>query len=184
MRITTIPANAHNKVVAGENAKAANEMSSVKDHLTWDEFMSFYNHQFDEHEKDLELARDIFCFACATSLRNGDLERLSKSCFDYHDDPTSFTFVCKKTGENITINLNEWSKSIYMKYKDIPTQNGFLFPPMSRYKLNRCLKNTAKMLCGDHRADAISNHTARRTFFALINMFNELSKINKIFNNA
>ena len=167
-------------------ADAATAQTTAKKmtRMTWDEFMSFYNHQFDEHEKDLELARDIFCFACATSLRNGDLERLSKSCFDYHDDPTSFTFVCKKTGENITINLNEWSKSIYMKYKDIPTQNGFLFPPMSRYKLNRCLKNTAKMLCGDHRADAISNHTARRTFFALINMFNELSQIHQIFNNA
>ena len=170
-----IPANAHNKVVAGENAKAANEMSSVKDYLTWDEFMSFYNYQFDENEKDLEVARDIFCFACATSLRNGDLEVLSKSCFDNTDDPTSFTFVCKKTDENITINLNEWSKSIYMKYKDIPTQNGLLFPPKSRYELNRCLKNIVKMLCGDHRFDAITTHTARRTFFAQINMF-KLSK--------
>jgi hypothetical protein len=43
---------------------------------------------------------------------------------------------------------------------------------MSRYKLNRCLKNTAKMLYGDHRADAISNHTARRTF--LSNIANEI----------
>ena len=79
MNKNTIPANAHNEVVAGENAKAANEMSSVKDYLTWDEFMSFYNYQFDENEKDLEVARDIFCFACATSLRNGDLETVPPS---------------------------------------------------------------------------------------------------------
>jgi integrase len=160
-----IPANAHNKVVAGENAKAANEMSSVKDYLTWDEFMAFYNHQFDEYDKNLELARDIFCFACATSLRNRDLEALSKTCFDTPDDPTSFTFVCKKTGENTKIYLNEWSKSIYMKYKDMPTQNGLLFPPKSECEMNRCLKKIAKMLWGDHRLDAINTHTARRTFF-------------------
>ena len=120
--------NNFNKSVSGEVAVAATTTNEMKNYLTWDEFMAFYNYQFDENEKDLEVARDIFCFACATSLRNGDLEVLSKSCFDNTDDPTSFTFVCKKTGENITINLNEWSKSIYMKYKDIPSR--FITPVM------------------------------------------------------
>jgi hypothetical protein len=69
-----------------------------------------------------------------------------------------------------------------MKYKDIPTQNGLLFPPKSRYELNRCLKNIAKMLCGDHRFDAISTHTARRTFFAQINMFIVEMKVENSFN--
>ena len=163
MKTNSIPANAHNKVVAGENA--TNEMSTVKNYLTKDEFMLFYNHPFDELHKDLELVRDIFCFQCATSLRYNDLEALSKSCFDNPDDTTSFTFVCKKTGENTKISLNEWSKSIYMKYKDMPTQNGLLFPPKSECEMNRCLKKIAKILWGDHRLDAINTHTARRTFF-------------------
>ena len=182
MNKNTIPANAHNEVVAGENAKAANEMSSVKDYLTWDEFMSFYNYQFDENEKDLEVARDIFCFACATSLRNGDLEVLSKSCFDNTDDPTSFTFVCKKTDDAPTIFLNEYSKSIYMKYKDRETEKGLLFPKKSNQKMNKCLKKIARRLgitrevskteyCGNDRSDItakicdiIATHAGRRTF--------------------
>ena len=107
---------------------------------------------------------------------------LRKSCFDNPDNPTSFTFVSKKTDDNLTIYLNEWSKSIYMKYKDTPTQNGLLFPTKSGDKMRRCLKNIAKMLkidreitvtqyCGEHRIDetskmydVIGTHTARRTF--------------------
>ena len=151
-------------------------------YLTWDEFLLFYNYEFNELQKDLELARDRFCFCCATSLRHSDLEVLRKSCFDSPDDPTSFTFVSKKTDDNLTIYLNEWSKSIYMKYKDIPTQNGLLFPTKSGDKMRKCLKKIAKMLkidreitvtqyCGDRRIDetskmydVIATHTARRTF--------------------
>ena len=69
-----------------------------------------------------------------------------------------------------------------MKYKDIPTDNGLLFPTKSGDKMRRCLKNIAKALnidreititryCGDRRIDetikmydAIGTHTARRTF--------------------
>ena len=97
-------------------------------YLTWDEFLLFYNCEFDELEKDLELARDRFCFCCATSLRHSDLELLKKSHFDNPDDPTSFTIVSKKTDDAPTIFLNEYSKSIYMKYKDRDTDKGLLFP--------------------------------------------------------
>ena len=151
-------------------------------YLDWDEFLQFYNCEFDELEKDLELARDRFCFCCATSLRHSDLALLKKSHFDNPDDPTSFTIVSKKTDDAPTIFLNEYSKSIYMKYKDIPTQNGLLFPTKSGDKMRKCLKNIAKMLkidreitvtqyCGEHRIDetskmydVIGTHTARRTF--------------------
>ena len=151
-------------------------------YLHWDEFLLLYNYEFDELHKDWELARDRFCFCCLTSLRHSDLSVLKKSCFDHPDDPTSFTFVSKKTDDNLTIYLNEMSKKIYMKYKDIPTDNGLLFPTKSGDKMRRCLKNIAKALnidreititryCGDRRIDetikmydAIGTHTARRTF--------------------
>ena len=45
-------------------------------YLNWDEFLLFYNCEFDELEKDLELARDRFCFCCATSLRHTLVEGL------------------------------------------------------------------------------------------------------------
>ena len=151
-------------------------------YLTWDEFLLFYNYEFDELEKDLELARDRFCFCCATSLRHSDLALLKKSHFDNPDDPTSFTIVSKKTDDAPTIFLNEYSKSIYMKYKDRDTDKGLLFPRKSNQKMNKCLKKIACRLgitrevskteyCGTDRSDItakvcdiIATHAGRRTF--------------------
>ena len=151
-------------------------------YLTWDEFLLFYNCEFDELEKDLELARDRFCFCCATSLRHSDLALLKKSNFDNHDNPKSFSIVSKKTDDALTIPLNEYSRSIYMKYKDKDSDNGLLFPKKSNQKMNKCLKKIALRLginrevskteyCGKDRSDItikisdiISTHAARRTF--------------------
>ena len=151
-------------------------------YLTWKEFLKFYNYKFDELEKDLELARDRFCFCCATSLRHSDLELLKKSHFDDPDNPTSFTIITKKTIDAPTIFLNEYSKSLYMKYKDMKTDKGLLFPRKSNQKMNKCLKKIAHRLeitrevskteyCGNDRSDIttkicdiIATHTGRRTF--------------------
>ena len=151
-------------------------------YLTWDEFLLFYNCEFDELEKDLELARDRFCFCCATSLRHSDLELLKKSHFDNPDDPTSFTIVSKKTDDAPTIFLNEYSKSLYMKYKDRDTEKGLLFPKKSNQKMNKSLKKIACKLgitrevskteyCGTDRSDIttricdiLATHAGRRTF--------------------
>ena len=151
-------------------------------YLTWKEFLKFYNYKFDELEKDLELARDRFCFCCATSLRHSDLELLKKSHFDDPDNPTSFTIITKKTIDAPTIFLNEYSKSLYMKYKDMKTDKGLLFPRKSNQKMNKCLKKIAQRLeitrevskteyCGNDRSDIttkicdiIATHTGRRTF--------------------
>ena len=151
-------------------------------YLTWDEFLLFYNYEFDELEKDLELARDRFCFCCATSLRHSDLALLKKSHFDDPDDPKSFTIVSKKTIDAPTICLNEYSKALYMKYKDRETEKGLLFPKKSNQKMNKCLKKIACRLgltrevskteyCGTERndittkiCDIIATHAGRRTF--------------------
>ena len=151
-------------------------------YLTWDEFLQLYNYEFDILEKDLELARDRFCFCCATSLRHSDLELLKKSDFNNPDNPKAFSFVSKKTSDALTIYLNEYSKKIYMKYKDMETEEGLLFPKKSNQKMNKCLKKIARMLgitrevsktefCGNERSDIttkicdiIATHTGRRTF--------------------
>ena len=151
-------------------------------YLTWDEFLLFYNYEFDELEANLELARDRFCFCCATSLRHSDLELLKKAHFDNPDDPTSFTIVSKKTDDAPTIFLNDYSKSIYMKYKDRETANGLLFPRKSNQKMNKSLKKIACKLgitrevskteyCGTDRSDIttricdiLATHAGRRTF--------------------
>ena len=42
-------------------------------------------YKFDDDEKNLELARDMFCFMAFTSLRYSDLEKLKKAnVFDDH----------------------------------------------------------------------------------------------------
>lgn len=78
--------------------------------------------------------------------------------------------------------MNDYSREIYNKYKDIPTPNGLLFPPKSNQKMNDNLKVIAVMLgftreiskmqyCGKERVedterlcDVIGTHSARRTF--------------------
>jgi integrase len=151
-------------------------------YLTWDEFLQFYNCEFDELEKDLELARDRFCFCCVTSLRHSDLALLKKCHFDHPDNPKSFSIVSKKTDDALVIPLNKYSRSIYEKYKDKVSDNGLLFPKKSNQKMNKCLKKIALRLgitrevskteyCGNVRSDIttricdiIATHAGRRTF--------------------
>ena len=150
--------------------------------LTWEEFEKLYNYKFSEGEENLELTRDRFCFACVTSLRYSDLVILKKADFDDYDNPTSFSFVSKKTHDSLTIFLNKYSKELYQKYKDIPTKDGLMFPPKSLDKMNKNLKVIAEKLGftrditkmqfsgktridETHRlCDVIGTHTARRTF--------------------
>ena len=150
--------------------------------LKWDEFMKLYNYEFDELEKHLELTSDRFCFSCLTSLRHSDLEILKKAHFDDFDNPTSFSFVSKKTNDSLTIYLHRYAKELYQKYKDVPTKNGLLFPPKSNQKMNNNLKIIAERLgftrlisrmqySGKDRiedtqrlCDVIATHSARRTF--------------------
>ena len=57
---------------------------------------------------------------------HSDMEILKKADFDDFDNPTSFSFVSKKTHDSLTIFLNKYSKELYMKYRDIPTRDGLM----------------------------------------------------------
>ena len=90
--------------------------------------------------------------------------------------------MSKKTDDAPTIFLNEYSKSLYVKYKDSETEKGLLFPKKSNQKMNKCLKKIACRLgitrevskteyCGTDRSDIttkicdiIATHAGRRTF--------------------
>lgn len=170
------------EVVKHKTAKLEITKPKAINYLTWEEFEKLFSYEFKEGEEHLELTRDRFCFCCATSLRHSDMEILKKADFDDHDNPTCFSFVSKKTHDELTIFLNKYSKALYQKYKDIPTRDGLMFPPKSNQKMNDNLKVIAEMLgftrvitkmqfCGKERidvtrrlCDVIGTHSARRTF--------------------
>lgn len=169
-------------VLKHKTKKLEQSKPKAVNYLKWEEFEQLYNYKFGEGEEHLELTRDRFCFACATSLRHSDLEILKKADFDDFENPDSFSFISKKTHDSLTIFLNKYSRELYQKYKDIPTRDGLLFPPKSNQKMNDNLKIIAERLgftriitkmqfCGKTRVDdaqrlcdVIGTHSARRTF--------------------
>lgn len=170
------------EVLEHKTPKLEESKPKAVNYLKWEEFEQMYNYKFKEGEEHLELTRDRFCFSCVTSLRHSDIEILKKSDFDDYDNPSSFSFVSKKTHDNLTIFLNKYSKELYLKYRDIPTKDGLMFPPKSNQKMNDNLKIIAEMLgftrditkmqfSGRERiddtqrlCDVIGTHSGRRTF--------------------
>ena len=108
--------------------------------LKYKELMDFYNYKFAEDEKNLELARDMFCFMAFTSIRYSDLENLKKaSVFEDHIE------ICtKKTHDKLTIPLTIHAKEIINKYKDEENKNGKMFRVYANQKINALLKRAAK----------------------------------------
>lgn len=83
--------------------------------LTWEELMKVYNHTFEQPY--LSRTRDVFCFCCFTSLRYSDAAALRKT--DIYDDAIHIT--TQKTNDKITIELNNYSRTILQRYADNDT---------------------------------------------------------------
>lgn len=104
--------------------------------LTWDELMRVYNHQFDAPY--LDRVRDVFCFCCFSSLRYSDVYALKKT--DVYND--AIHIVTQKTNDKITIELNDYTKEILAKYKDLKGDKAL--PVISNQKMNDYLKEVCK----------------------------------------
>lgn len=104
--------------------------------LTWDELMRVYNHTFEFPY--LERVRDVFCFCCFTSLRYSDVLALKKT--DIYKDALHIT--TQKTNTALTIELNDYSRAILDKYKDMDGEKAL--PVISSQKMNKYLKEVCR----------------------------------------
>ena len=135
--------------------------------------------------RDLDLAgskldpvRDIFLFCCFSSLRHSDADNLRRS--DIKGDHMDVTTI--KTGDSVSIELNDITKAILEKYKDVPFKDNKALPSFTNQSMNRSLKELCKLAeindpvrittyKGNVRHDdvypkweLVGTHTGRRTF--------------------
>lgn len=144
--------------------------------LTWEELMKLYSYDFENDYKDK--LRDLFCFLCFTGLRFSDLKTLKRD----HVKNDHILVVTEKTIDPLKIELNDFSKEILDKYKDIEFPKNLALPVISQQNFNDDIKIIAALLEFDERInevyfigskrheksyykhEIISSHAGRRTF--------------------
>lgn len=146
--------------------------------LTWDELNRLREFKIPSNKQALERVRDVFLFQCFTGLRYSDVFNLRRS--DIKGDHIEVTTV--KTSDSLIIELNNHSKAILDKYKDVAFEDDKVLPVITNQKMNDYLKELAEMAGidepirqtyykGNERIDEITpkyallgTHAGRRTF--------------------
>lgn len=146
--------------------------------LTWDELNRLREFKIPSNKQALERVRDVFLFQCFTGLRYSDVFNLRRS--DIKGDHIEVTTV--KTSDSLIIELNNHSKAILDKYKDVAFENDKVLPVITNQKMNDYLKELAEMAGidepvrqtyykGNERIDEVTpkyallgTHAGRRTF--------------------
>ena len=146
--------------------------------LTWDELNKLKDYKILPDKQYLERVRDVFLFCCFSSLRYSDIRNLKRS--DVQPDHIEVTTV--KTADSLIIELNDHSKAILEKYKDVQFEDDMVLPVISNQKMNDYLKELGELAeidapvwetyyKGNERIDEIfpkyallSTHAGRRTF--------------------
>ena len=146
--------------------------------LTWDELNRLREFKIPSNKQALERVRDVFLFQCFTGLRYSDVFNLRRS--DIKGDHIEVTTV--KTSDSLIIELNNHSKAILDKYKDVAFEDDKVLPVITNQKMNDYLKELAEMAGidepirqtyykGNERIDEftpkyalLGTHAGRRTF--------------------
>lgn len=146
--------------------------------LTWNELNRLREFKIPSNKQALERVRDVFLFQCFTGLRYSDVFNLRRS--DIKDDYIEVTTV--KTSDSLIIELNNHSKAILDKYKDVAFEDDKVLPVITNQKMNDYLKELAEMAGidkpirqtyykGNERIDEVTpkyallgTHAGRRTF--------------------
>jgi integrase len=146
--------------------------------LTWDELNKLKTCNIPQNKQYLERVRDVFLFCCFTGLRYSDVYNLRTS--DVKADHIEITTV--KTADSLVIELNNHSKAILEKYKDVHFEDNKVLPVISNQKMNDYLKELGELAeinepiretyyKGNQRIDEVTpkyallgTHAGRRTF--------------------
>ena len=146
--------------------------------LTWAELTKLREYNIHETKKYLDRVRDVFLFQCFTGLRYSDVFNLKRS--DIKENRIEITTV--KTADSLIIELNNHSKAILNKYKDIHFEHDKVLPVITNQKMNDYLKELAELAeinepvrevyyKGNQRIDEtmpkyalLGTHAGRRTF--------------------
>ena len=146
--------------------------------LTWEELNRLREFKIPPTKQALERVRDVFLFQCFTGLRYSDVFNLRRS--DIKGEHIEVTTV--KTSDSLIIELNDHSKAILEKYKDVEFENDKALPVITNQKMNDYLKELAELAeinkpvrqtyyKGNERIDEVTpkyallgTHAGRRTF--------------------
>jgi len=146
--------------------------------LTWEELNKLREFEIPAAKQALDRVRDVFLFQCFTGLRYSDVFNLRRS--DIKGDHIEVTTV--KTSDSLIIELNNHSKAILDKYKDVAFEDDKVLPVITNQKMNDYLKELAELADidepvrqtyyrGNERIDEVTpkyallgTHAGRRTF--------------------
>ena len=146
--------------------------------LTWNELNRLREFKIPSNKQALKRVRDVFLFQCFTGLRYSDVFNLRRS--DIKGDHIEVTTV--KTSDSLIIELNNHSKAILDKYKDVAFEDDKVLPVITNQKMNDYLKELAELAGidepirqtyykGNERIDEVTpkyallgTHAGRRTF--------------------
>lgn len=146
--------------------------------LTWEELNKLREFKIPTTKQALDRVRDVFLFQCFTGLRYSDVFNLRRS--DIKGDHIEVTTV--KTSDSLIIELNNHSKAILDKYKDVTFEDDKVLPVITNQKMNDYLKELAELAGinepvrqtyyrGNERIDEVTpkyallgTHAGRRTF--------------------
>lgn len=146
--------------------------------LTWAELTQLREYDIPETKKYLDRVRDVFLFQCFTGLRYSDVFNLKRS--DVKE--SHIEVITVKTADSLIIELNNHSKAILDKYKDVHFEHDKVLPVITNQKMNDYLKELGELAGidetvretyykGNQRIDEVTpkyallgTHAGRRTF--------------------
>lgn len=117
-------------------------------YLTKEEILKMKNLVLPGGKEYLDPIRDVFLFCCFTGLRHSDAYGLRRT--DVKGNHIEVTTV--KTADSLSIELNDVSRSILDKYRDVDFKDNHALPFYTNQAMNRDIKELCRLAGIDEMA--------------------------------